>query len=46
MTRTLAAPLATGALLLSACAPVPPSRPTGWNAPEVVNAICCVRPMP
>jgi sugar lactone lactonase YvrE len=36
MTRTLGALLATGALLLSACAPVPPSRPTGWNAPEVV----------
>jgi len=36
MTRTLGALLATGALLLSACASAPPSRPAGWNPPEVV----------
>ena len=36
MNRTFGALLAAGALLLSACASIPPSRPAGWNAPEVV----------
>lgn len=36
MTRTLGALLASGALLLAACASAPPSRPAGWNAPEIV----------
>jgi sugar lactone lactonase YvrE len=36
MTRTLGAVFAAGAMLLAACASAPPSRPAGWNAPEVV----------
>jgi sugar lactone lactonase YvrE len=35
MTRTLGALLAASALL-AACASAPPSRPVGWNAPEIV----------
>ena len=36
MTRILRALFAAAALLLAACASAPPSRPAGWNAPEVV----------
>jgi sugar lactone lactonase YvrE len=38
MTRTLSGLFAGCALLLAACASSPPSKPTGWNAPEVVVA--------
>ena len=38
MTRSLSGLFASCALLLVACASPPPSKPTGWNAPEVVVA--------
>jgi sugar lactone lactonase YvrE len=38
MTRTLSSLFTCCALLLAACASSPPSKPTGWNAPEVVVA--------
>jgi len=38
MTRSLSGLFASCALLLVACASLPPSKPTGWNAPEVVVA--------
>jgi sugar lactone lactonase YvrE len=36
--RTLGSLLASFTVLLAACASSPPSKPTGWNAPEVVVA--------
>jgi len=38
MIRPLAATLLAASLLLSACTTVPPSRPSGWSAPEVLVA--------
>jgi DNA-binding beta-propeller fold protein YncE len=38
MTRKLGTLLGTCTLLLAACAAAPPSKPSGWNAPEVVVA--------
>ncbi len=38
MTRSLSGLFASCALLLVACASPPSSKPTGWNAPEVVVA--------
>jgi len=38
MTRMLSALFTAAALLLGACASAPPSRPAGWNAPEIVVA--------
>ena len=36
--RTLGGLLACSVVLLISCASPPPSKPTGWNAPEVVVA--------
>ena len=36
--RTLGGLLVCGVFWLSGCASTPPSKPTGWNAPEVVVA--------
>lgn len=38
MNRTLAASLLAAVLTLGACAPMPPSRPAAWSAPEVLVA--------
>ncbi len=38
MNRKLGTLLGTCTLLLAACASAPPSKPSGWNAPEVVVA--------